>query len=349
VQPVGRHAIRPAPLLTLIALLLAAVRDGLRTRVVLLADNALLRHQLIVLERSVPRPRFRRLDRVVAVALAALTPTWREALLIVQPARRWRSRARSPRVPHDTVALIRSMAADNCLWGAERIRGELLKLGIRVSKRTVQKYMRRALHRGPSGPRWATFLKVHAGELWACDFLQTYDLFFRPLFALVFIEIGSRTVRHAAATRSPSQAWVTQQLREATAVGVAPRFLLRDRDGKFPETFDLLARVTGIRVIRSAVRAPDMNAICERFLGSLRRECLDHVLLLSEAHLRRASSGMSATTTRRGLIRGSGSGPRSQLRGLARDPSSLYPCSTDCTTTTDVLREEARFHARSRK
>ena len=104
------------------------------------------------------------------------------------------------------------------------------------------------------------------------------------LFALVFIELGSRTVRHAAATRSPSQAWVTQQLREATALGAAPRFLLHDRDGKFPETFDLLARITGIRVIRSAVRAPDMNAICERFLGSLRRECLDHVLLLRAAH-----------------------------------------------------------------
>ena len=140
----------------------------------------------------------------------------------------------------------------------------------------------------PSGPRWATFLKAHAENIWACDFLQTYDLFFRPLFALVFIELGSRSVRHAAATRSPSQAWVTQQLREATALGVAPRFLLRDRDGKFPEAFDALARVTGIRVIRSAVRAPDMNAVCERFLGSLRRECLDHVLLLSEAHLHRA-------------------------------------------------------------
>jgi hypothetical protein len=151
------QAISAALLLTLITLLFAAARDALRTRVALLADNALLRHQLIVLERSVPRPRFRRIDRVVAVALAAITPAWREALLIVQPATllrwhragfralwRWRSRGRSPRVPRDTVALIRSMAADNRLWGAERIRGELLKLGIRVSKRTVYKYMRRA-------------------------------------------------------------------------------------------------------------------------------------------------------------------------------------------------------------
>ncbi|MGH7438455.1 MAG: integrase core domain-containing protein [Polyangiaceae bacterium] len=289
VQPVDHHAISPA-----------AARDALRSRGALRADNALLRHQLIVLERSVPRPRFRPVDRIVAVALAAIMPAWGEALLIVQPATllrwhragyralwRWRSRAPSPRIPRDTVALIRSMAADNRLWGAERIRGELLKLGIRASKRTVQNYMRQAKRRGPSGPRWATFLKAHAGGIWACDFLQTYDLFFRPLFALVFIEIGSRTVRHAAATRSPSQSWVTQQLRESTALGAPPRFLLCDRDGKFPPTFDMLAQLTGIRVIRSAVRAPNMNAVCERFLGSLRRECLDHVPLLGEAHLHR--------------------------------------------------------------
>ena len=235
------------------------------------------------------------------------------------------------------------MAADNRLWGAERIRGELLKLGIRVSKRTVQKYMRRAAHRGPSGPRWATFLKAHAGGIWACDFPQTYDLFFRPLFALVFIELGSRTVRHAAATRSPSQAWVTQQLREATALGAAPRFLLRDRDGKFPETFDLLARVTGIRVIRSPVRAPDMNAVCERFLGSLRRDASTMSCCSATSIFAAPSPGTSATTTRRGLIRGSGRGPRSPRHGLVRGPSSPCPCSTACTMTTDGPREEVRL------
>jgi transposase InsO family protein len=179
------------------------------------------------------------------------------------------------------------MAAANRLWGAERIRGELLKLGIRVSKRTVQKYMRAARKGTPGGQRWSTFLRNHAGETWACDFLQAYDVFFRPIFALVFIELGTRRVMHATTTRFPSQAWVTQQLRNATPVGVTPRFLVRDRDDKFGPAFDALARATSIRMVRTAIRAPNMNAICERFLGSLRRECLDHLLVLDDRHFRR--------------------------------------------------------------
>jgi putative transposase len=178
-------------------------------------------------------------------------------------------------------------SAPNRLWGAERIRGELLKLGVKVSKRTIQRYMRTARPRGPRGQRWSTFLRNHAHEIWACDFLQAYDVFFRPVFALVFIELATRKVVLAATTRFPSQAWVTQQLRNATPLGVAPRFLLLDHDNKFGVAFDALALATGIRVIRTAVRAPDMNAVCERFLGSLRRECLDHVLVLDDRHFQR--------------------------------------------------------------
>jgi transposase InsO family protein len=284
-----------------ILLLVAAVVDALRPRWALLGEVALLRHQLTVLKRSVARPRVTRLDRIAFVALAAITPTWRNVLRIVQPETllrwhragfkvlwRWRSRTRSAsRLSPETAALIRSMAAANRLWGAERIRGELLKLGIRVSKRTVQKYMRAARKGTPGGQRWSTFLRNHAGETWACDFLQAYDVFFRPIFALVFIELGTRRVMHATTTRFPSQAWVTQQLRNATPLGVTPRFLVRDRDDKFGTAFDALARATGIRMVRTAVRAPNMNAICERFLGSLRRECLDHLLVLDDRHFRR--------------------------------------------------------------
>jgi putative transposase len=179
------------------------------------------------------------------------------------------------------------MASANRLWGAERIRGELLKLGIRVSKRTVQKYMRAVRKGTPGGQRWSTFLRNHALETWACDFLQTYDVFFRPIFAFVFIELATRRVMLAATTRFPSRAWVTQQLRNATPFGVAPRILIRDRDDKFGAPFDALARATGIRMVRTAVRAPNMNAVCERFLGSLRRECLDHILVLDAGHFQR--------------------------------------------------------------
>jgi len=176
------------------------------------------------------------------VALAALTPTWRNVLRIVQPETllrwhragfkalwRWRARPRPvARLAPETVALIRAMAAENRLWGAKRIRGELLKLGIKVSKRTVQKYMRAARPRTPRGQRWATFLRNHARDIWACDFVQTYDLFVRPLFAFVFIELATRKVVHVATTRFPSHAWVTQQLRNATPLGAAPRFLILD-------------------------------------------------------------------------------------------------------------------------
>jgi putative transposase len=176
------------------------------------------------------------------------------------------------------------MATKNPLWGAERIRGEMLKLGVRISKRTVQKYMRSARRRG-GGQTWATFVKNHASDIWCCDFVQTYDLLFRPLFLFFLVNQGSRRVVHMAATRSPTQSWTAQQLRNATMDGVAPKFLIRDRDDKFGTTFDCVADGLGARVIKTAVRTPNMNPVGERFVGSLRREALDHVLLLGEQHL----------------------------------------------------------------
>jgi len=285
----------------IVTVLAAAVVDLFRSRRSLLTEIALLRHQLTVLHRSVARPRVTRLDRIVLVALAAITPTWRNVLRVVQPETllrwhragfkalwRWRSRSGCTlRIAAETVALIRTMARENALWGAERIRGELLKLGIKASKRTVQKYMRAARTHPPGGQRWSTFVRNHACNVWACDFLQAYDLFFRPIFTLVFIELATRNVVFATTTRMPSQAWVAQQLRNATPLGVAPKFLIRDRDDKFGTALDALALATAIRVIRTAVRAPNMNAICERFLGSLRRECLDHILVLDDRHLHR--------------------------------------------------------------
>ncbi len=181
--------------------------------------------------------------------LARLTPTWRHTMLLVQPetilrwhrqgfALLWRRRSprTQPRIAGETIALIARMARNNRLWGAERIRGELLKLGIRMGKRTIQKYMRRVHQPRPPGQSWATFLCNHAHEIWACDFLQVYDLLFRPLFAFFLIELSSRRVVHVAVTRAPSSPWVTQQLREANAWGDRPRFLIRDHDDKFGST-----------------------------------------------------------------------------------------------------------------
>ena len=184
----------------------------------------------------------------------------------------------------ETVDLIRDMARRGRLWGAERIRGELLKLGIKVSKRTIQKYMRGVRTRG-GGQTWATFLKNHAESTWACDFVQSYDILFRQVYAFFIVHLASRRIVHAAVTRNPTQEWTAQQLRNATMEAEAPKVLLRDRDGKFGSAFDRVAEGTGIRVIKIAVRAPNMNAVAERFVGSVRREILDHVLVLDELHL----------------------------------------------------------------
>jgi transposase InsO family protein len=276
--------------------------DLLRSRAQLLAENALLRQQLLVLRRSVARPRVTPTDRAVLVLLAGRVRAWRQALLLVRPETllgwhhagfraHWRRKSRPgpgrPPLPAETVALIRRMAADNPLWGAERIRGELLKLGIRVAKRTIQTYLPSPRTPRPRGQTWATFLRNHAGEIWACDFLPVTDLRFRPLFAFFVIELATRRVVHVGATRHPTDAWVAQQLREATPFDERPRFLIRDNDNKYGARFDRLAAASGLRTLRTPIRTPRANGMCERFLGSVRRECLDHVLVLGERHLRR--------------------------------------------------------------
>lgn len=277
-----------------------AAADLARSRGELVLENAMVRQQIMILRRQSPHPKLTTLDRLRLLVAAAVLPTWRRALAIVQPETIlrwhrlgfrmfWRHRSGSGnlerRVPAETIRLIREMANKNRLWGAERIRGELLKVGIKVSKRTVQKYMRSIRGRRGRGQSWATFVKNHADDIWCCDFVQTYDLLFRPLFLFFLMNQGSRKVVQITATRNPTQQWTAQQLRNATMDGSGPRFLIRDRDEKFGAKFDRVAQGVGTRVIKTAVRTPNMNPVAERFVGSLRREALDHVLLLGEHQL----------------------------------------------------------------
>ena len=202
---------RPAPL----AVAVGVAIDATRSRSALLLENALLRHQLVVLSRSAKRPRLTAVDRGLLVLLASRLHAWAGALVIVRPETvlRWhragfrlfwrrKSRSRSapkPKVAAETIALIRAMAATNRLWGADRIRGELLKLNIRVSKRTIQRYLRQARPPRRSGQGWAMFLRNHAHEIWACDFLPVTDLLFRPVYAFFVISLGTRRVVHVGA------------------------------------------------------------------------------------------------------------------------------------------------------
>jgi putative transposase len=160
-------------------------------------------------------------------------------------------------------------------------------LGIHACKRTMQKYMRQTCTPRHKGQTWATFLRNRAADIWSCDFLQVSDLFFRSLFAFFIIALQSRKVIYVGVTRSPSDAWTAQQLREATPYGHTPKYLIRDNDGKFGSCFARVAATSGIKVLKTPYYAPRANAICERFLGSVRRECLDHVLILYEKQLHR--------------------------------------------------------------
>ncbi len=139
----------------------------------------------------------------------------------------------------------------------------------------------------PHGQNWATFLHNHAAGVWACDFLQVTDLFFRSLFAFFIIELKSRKVIHVHVTRAPTDPWVAQQLREATPYEERPKYLIRDNDSKFGTSFARVASTSNIKVVRTPYQAPRANAVCERFLGSVRRECLDHFLILHEKQLYR--------------------------------------------------------------
>jgi putative transposase len=304
VQPLGRRLVAATKPNNTAPLVVGTLADLSRSKRALIAENALLRHQLVILRRSVKRPRCTPMDRMLLVLVASRVRAWRQVLVIVQPdtLMRWHrhlfrlvwrrrsqpgSRPRTPRVSPETIALIQEMARANRTWGAERIRGELLKLDIRVAKWTVQKYMRHARPSRPSGQTWATFLHNHAADIWACDLLPVTDLLFRPLYAFFIVELASRQVRHVGVTRHPTDAWLAQQVREATPFGQHPRYLIRDNDSAYGSAFTRVATVSGIDVVRTAYRAPRQNALCERFLGSVRRECLDHLLVLGEAHLRR--------------------------------------------------------------
>jgi putative transposase len=255
----------------------------------------------MVLQRSGGRPHLAPWDRVLWVWLSRVWAGWRSGLVIVQPATvlawhrqgfqlywRWKSKTNPggrPRLDAEVRHLIRRMARENPTWGRRRIRAELALLGYEVAELTVAKYMHRTSPR-PS-PTWRAFLAAHAQDIVAVDFFLVPTLTFRLLFAFVVLRHDRRELLHVNVTDHPSAVWTARQVIEAFPEETAPKYLLRDRDAIYGEAFTRCVDTMGIRHVITAPRAPWQNPVVERLIGSIRRECLEHFIILSEAHLRR--------------------------------------------------------------
>lgn len=272
-----------------------------RTRGSLEAENIILRHQLNILRRSAARkPRLTNLDRLVFVWLYRLFPVTLDAVTVIRPETivrwhrsgfrlywRWRSRPRGgrPGVPAETRRLIRDISLANPLWGAPRIHGELLKLGIEIGQTTVAKYMARG-HRPPS-QSWKTFLRNHAAGIAGVDLFVVPTIGSRLLYVLIVLGHDRRELLSFGVTSHPTAAWIARQITEAFPWDGAPRYLIRDRDAVYGEVVRQRLRAMGIRDRPTAPRSPWQNAYAERLIGSIRRECLDHMIVFGESHLHR--------------------------------------------------------------
>lgn len=264
-------------------------------------ENLALRQQLAVMKRQCPRPRLRTTDRWFWVSLSRIWPNWRKPLLLVRPEtvigwhRRgfrlfwsWISRRKQlgrPGTRRELRDLVRRMAAANPLWGAPRIHGELLKLGIEISERTVSRLMPK--RRKPPSQTWKAFLENHVNELVSIDFFTVPTATFRVLFVLVVLAHHRRRVLHFNVTEHPTELWTGQQMIEAFPEDTAPRYLLRDRDRIYGREFNQRVRSLSIEEVLSAPASPWQRAYVERLIGSIRRDCLDHVVVLGEGHLRK--------------------------------------------------------------
>jgi len=282
--------------------LLATLSSILRSRAALEVENLALRHQIGVLQRSArKRPQLTSRDRLLWICLSRLWSDWRSVLAIVQPETviawhragfrlfwTWKVRHGQPGRPvisREVRDLIRQMCRENPSWGAPRIHGELLKLGIDIGESSVRKYMVRG-HKPPS-QTWRTFLENHAQQLVSIDFFTVPTLRFQVLYVFLVLAHDRRRILHFNVTAHPTAEWTGQQLREAFPFEQLPRYLLRDRDAIFGDDFREQVRDMGIHEVLSTPRSPWQRAYVERVIGSIRRECLDHVIVFHESSLRR--------------------------------------------------------------
>ena len=277
------------------------IRSLVVSRLTLSTEIIALRQQLTLLNRTVHRPKLRQRDRFFWVVLSKLWSRWRDVLVIVKPETattwhrqgfwlywKWKSKARRvgrPKMAAEIRELIRRISRDNPLWGVPRLQAELRLLGFDVAESTLAKY--RIKSRKPPSQNWKTFLKNHAGQIAAADFFVVPTAGFRLLYCFIILRHDRRRIVHFNVTEHPTAAWTAQQMIEAFPEDSAPRFLLRDRDSIYGAEFRNRVKGLLIEEVITAARSPWQNPYAERLIGSIRRECLDHLIVINEDHLRR--------------------------------------------------------------
>ena len=280
-------------------LLVTFLRSLLLPRSALVLENLALRHQLAVLLRSARRPRLQPSDRIFRAWVSRIWSGWRTSLVIVKPETvirwhnqgftlywRWLSRLKRtgrPKIPLELRELIQQMSGDNRTWGVPRIQDERALPGIHVAESTIRKY--RIHDKKPPSQTWRTFLKNHVKDIAAIDFFTVHTISFGVLYCLIVLRHDRRRLVHVNATAHPTAAWTAQQIIEAFPFDEAPKHLIRDRDCLYGNRFQQRLKHMGIKEVVIAPRSPWQNPFAERVIGSIRRECLDHVIILSEAHL----------------------------------------------------------------
>jgi len=275
-----------------------------RGRRSLLLENLALRQQLAVLKRRHPRPRLGLCDKLFWVVAGRVWSAWRQSLIIVTPETvvRWhragfrlywrlisKARTRVGRRPtsKEVRELIFRMVSENPTWGAPRIHGELLMLGFELFERTISRWMKRAPRRPEPAKRWLAFLRNHREAIAAMDFFTAPTITFGVLYCLFIINHDRQRILHFNVTKHPSSTWIVQQLREAFPIESAPRFLIFDRDAKYGLEVPAAVRSLKVSPVRTSLRSPWQNGIAERWVGSCRRELLDHIIAVDERHLKR--------------------------------------------------------------
>ena len=275
-----------------------------RTRQHLMLENLALRQQLVVLKRRHPKPRLGLLDKLFWVALRQLWSDWKKCLYLVAPdtVPRWpqagfrlywallckvRRRAGGKKIPREVRDLIFQMVAENAIWGAPRIHGELRMLSFELSERTISRWMRRAPRNPEPVQRWRAFLRNHREAIAAMGFFTVPTLNFNLLYRFFVISHDRRRIVHFNITRHPTSSWIVQQLREAFPYQSAPRFLLFDHDQKYGLEVPAAIRSMNMECVQTSIHSPWQNGVAECWVGSCRRDLLDHVIALNEAHLKR--------------------------------------------------------------